>query len=167
MLFYNVKEKIVTLHGISFNTVRPPSEDEWEEIISEKPKAPTLEDLGWVSGVYIGNGYIGNSGDIFKCTNQKLSNRNHNIYPTEHYAESSLAERKLIFLRDSKFYRNGWKPDWGNINAKWCIVIQGNVLRVEVCYTNAQLFSFRDSEIAQRFLNEQRELLEIWIKKFD
>jgi len=47
-------------------------------------------------------------------------------------------------------------------------VHMGNWDVVEYYFTNhvMDLFSFQSEEVAQRFLNEQRELLEVWAKKF-
>lgn len=147
-----------------------PSSEFWEEII-EQPKAPKWEDLESVSGYYVSTG-----SNLFLCENHDpvISNRNtyptnRNTYPTKRHAEAALAEAQLLQLRDSKFYRNGWKPDWGSDENKYTICITNSTqgLGIDNWLDYPQLFSFQDEETAQRFLNEQRELLEIWAKKFD
>jgi hypothetical protein len=97
---------------------------------------------------------------------EKLVSNNYEalVLPNE-YSESVVAERKLMQLRN--WYRDGWKPD---LKDDCWYVYKSNggfhILRTEFSGHQVDLFSFQSEEVAQRFLNEQRELLEVWAKKF-
>lgn len=86
-----------------------------------------------------------------------------------HYTESENhttfeALRKLTILRD--FYNKGWKPDWFHTVAtsetKYDIVVElnGNIVPKNN-YIGRKILTFKTSEIRNKFLEEQKELLEI------
>ena len=65
-----------------------------------------------------------------------------------------------MFLRD--YYNEGWQPDWSNYNEiKWTIENVNNNLTVTNEYTFNQVMFFNSEKLAELFLNEQKELLEI------
>jgi hypothetical protein len=109
--------------------------------------------------------YINASSDIGVLTEKFSSSANKNTYPTKEHAEAALAEAQLLQLRN--WYRDGWKP---TVNEFCWYVFKGSedLLGSETKYTERQilLFSFQSEEVTERFLNEQRELLEVWAKKF-
>ena len=74
--------------------------------------------------------------------------------------EALEALRKLIVLKD--YYNEGWQPDWKNPDViKHTIEVFSNELRKSGNYTLQQLLVFKTKEIRNKFLEEQRELLEI------
>ena len=73
------------------------------------------------------------------------------------------ALRKLVILRD--YYNEGWQPDWSNKNRiHFCIRVRNNKITIDnnsdINEFNTVLV-FRDYTIRDKFLEEQRELLEI------
>lgn len=72
---------------------------------------------------------------------------------------ASEALRKLILLRD--YYNEGWQPNWKNISIKYYILFDEDKLRIGSCSDYRRVLSFKNKEIAEKFLNEQRELIEI------
>ena len=74
-----------------------------------------------------------------------------------------MALLKLLFLRD--YYNEDWKPDWSNENEiHFCIRVKNNSITVgnnlNINNFNAILV-FRDYITRDKFLNEQRELIQI------
>ncbi|HFA9665316.1 TPA: hypothetical protein WM907_001439 [Neisseria gonorrhoeae] len=85
------------------------------------------------------------------------------IYPTKELSDAAEAIRRLLFLRD--YYNEGWKPDWSNENEiHFCIRVKNNSITVgnnlNINNFNAILV-FRDYITRDKFLNEQRELIQI------
>lgn len=77
--------------------------------------------------------------------------------------EALEALRKLIVLRD--YYNEGWQPDWSKKNSMhFCIRVRNNKITID---SNSDInefntvLVFRDYTIRDKFLEEQRELLEI------
>ena len=73
------------------------------------------------------------------------------------------ALRKLIILRD--YYNEGWQPDWSKKNKMhFCIRVRNNKITTD---SNSDInefntvLVFRDYTIRDKFLEEQKELLEI------
>jgi len=114
----------------------------------QKAPAPTFEEA-W------NNSH--NSKEIFYSSNcDKVCSG----YPTQELADASEALRRLLFLRD--YYNEGWQPDWKNPDViKHTIEVFSNELRKSGNYTLQQLLVFKTKEIRNKFLEEQRELLEI------
>ena len=69
------------------------------------------------------------------------------------------ALNKLIILRD--YYNEGWQPDWKSDNKKYIIERYEDELRVIGIFGTGAILHFRKLNIAERFLEEQKELLEI------
>nr|DAP89642.1 MAG TPA: hypothetical protein [Caudoviricetes sp.] len=70
------------------------------------------------------------------------------------------ALRKLVILRD--YYNEGWEPDWEDGDEyKYCIKNFGNELYTIDLDYSARVMTFKTPEIRDKFLEEQRELLEI------
>lgn len=77
--------------------------------------------------------------------------------------EALEALRKLIVLRD--YYNEGWQPDWSKKNKMhFCIRVRNNKITTD---SNSDINEFNtvlvfiDYTIRDKFLEEQRELLEI------
>jgi hypothetical protein len=155
----NTTDKIKELKELEQRMAALRQEIEKEE--ADKVKVPTWEDAvegkdGWWLGAF---SYIN------KQENFMPSKHNKNCFPHEQFPKSILALAQLTFLRD--YYRNGWKPEKGKD------VFFVRRFGGDLCYTfykfcgdDTDLFSFKDKETAQRFLNEQRELLEEYYKMF-
>ena len=125
-----------------------------------KDEPMTWEKLGEVYGWFIDDDSK-LRGRVYDDSFQK----NKNIYPTKEHAEAALAEAQLLRLRN--WYRDGWKPTMSKFC--WVIILRKGKLKIwESVYEsdNISSFIFQSKEIAERFLNEQRELLEVWAKKF-
>ena len=86
-----------------------------------------------------------------------------NNYPKKENVFCFEALRKLIILRD--YYNEGWQPDWSKKNKMhFCIRVRNNKITID---SNSDInefntvLVFRDYTIRDKFLEEQRELLEI------
>lgn len=84
-------------------------------------------------------------------------------YPSQELADASEALRRLLFLRD--YYNKGWQPDWSKKNKMhFCIRVRNNKITTnsdsDINEFNTVLV-FRDYTIRDKFLEEQKELLEI------
>ena len=88
--------------------------------------------------------------------------------PSEELANATVALLKLLFLRD--YYNEGWQPDWCNqYQEKFCIInFLGEIDLIN--YSKKSKFeenkfyhvlTFETEEIRDKFLEEQKELLEI------
>ena len=69
------------------------------------------------------------------------------------------ALKKLILLRD--YYNEGWQPDWTKATVKYCIEVYGEDLSIIDFQFKLKPMAFKTREIRDKFLEEQRELLEI------
>ena len=69
------------------------------------------------------------------------------------------ALKKLIILRE--YYNEGWQPDWEDGEEKFSIQVCEGELDTFKSLELQRVFSFRTGEIRDKFLKEQRELLEI------
>lgn len=109
-------------------------------------KIPTFEEA-WD---YTKNVYIDKIGNFKKYEG----------YPSQELANAFEALRKLIFLRD--YYNSNCKPDWNNSDKfKYCIEIYRGNLESMNYNTTYKIMFFKTPEIRDKFLEEQRELLEI------
>lgn len=87
-------------------------------------------------------------------------NKKEKVFLSETYFYAFDALRKLTILRD--YYNEGWQPDWRNYNEiKWTIENVNNNLTVTNEYTFNQVMFFNSEKLAFKFLEEQKELLEI------
>ena len=85
-------------------------------------------------------------------------------YSSEPYTSKEMfnafeALKCLVFLRD--YYNKGWQPDWNDNHTKYCIELEGLDISALNHSCNARVMSFKTTEIRDKFLEEQRELLEI------
>ena len=89
-------------------------------------------------------------------------------YPSQELADAAEALRRLLFLRD--YYNGDWKPDWDNpYQKKFCIINFLEEIDL-IDYDEKSKFeenkfyhilAFGTEEIRDKFLEEQKELLEI------
>ena len=83
-------------------------------------------------------------------------------YPTQELADAAEALRRLLFLRD--YYNEGWQPDLKNKEQSGVSVIldiEGIFFVGVLKETETYALVFKDEKVAKRFIEEQRELLEI------
>lgn len=85
------------------------------------------------------------------------------VAPNKELADATMALLKLLFLRD--YYNEGWQPNWSKENKMhFCIRVRNNKITTnsdsDINEFNTVLV-FRDYTIRDKFLEEQRELLEI------
>ena len=80
--------------------------------------------------------------------------------PSEELVDATIALLKLLFLRD--YYNEGWQPDWTDGDEyKYCIKNFGNELYTIDLDFSARVMTFKTPEIRDKFIEEQKELLEI------
>jgi hypothetical protein len=80
-------------------------------------------------------------------------------YINEGYELAFEALKKLVILRD--YYNGGWQPNWNIGSTKYCIEQEGlDVSAINHIY-NSRVMCFETDEIRNKFLEEQKELLEI------
>lgn len=82
-------------------------------------------------------------------------------YINEEYERAFEALKKLVILRD--YYNEGWQPDWKSSKGFWkhSIVCYEGKIHKDLSYKISMIFTFKTEEIRDKFLEEQRELLEI------
>lgn len=87
-----------------------------------------------------------------------------NILPSKQAAEAHLVLMQLHQLRD--YYRQGWLPDYTDAFNKFCIVQHFDYYSYEHNYEIVassiipRFLSFQSKEIAEKFLNNFRDLIE-------
>lgn len=83
------------------------------------------------------------------------------VAPNKELADATNALLKLLFLRD--YYNEGWQPDWDINKVKYIIKRHGNrhFSNIETSENHPSVLYFKSKEIRDKFLKEQRELLEI------
>lgn len=80
--------------------------------------------------------------------------------PSEELVDATIALLKLLFLRD--YYNEEWQPDWKNdYENKYVILVENDKIECEKNYSYKRVLAFKTSEIRDKFLEDQRELLEI------
>ena len=119
----------------------------WEEFCKMYP----VKDDEW---------YISASSNIIRMSQGKrYTFYNCNILPSLQSAKAHLAYMQLHQLRDC--YRQGWLPDWKNENQiKWCIYFEKNIFVVKPIYHRSHFLSFQSEEIARKFLENFKNLIE-------
>lgn len=80
-------------------------------------------------------------------------------YPKQDLANAAEALRRLLFLRD--YYNEGWEPDWKDNFCKYTIECYESELYTDDSYNFDKVMSFKTEELRDKFLEEQKELLEI------
>ena len=80
-------------------------------------------------------------------------------YIHEEYERAFEALKKLTILRD--YYNEGWQPDWEDEEEKFSIQVCEGEFHTFESIECQRVFSFKTEEIRDKFLEEQRELLEI------
>jgi len=79
-------------------------------------------------------------------------------YINEEYERAFEALKKLVILRD--YYNEGWQPDWKEGEIKYVIYCKSDRVLGSIVRDNNVTLSFKDEEIRDKFLEEQKDLLE-------
>lgn len=118
----------------------------WEEFCNMYP----VKDDEW---------YISASSNIIRMSQGKrYTFYNCNILPSLQSAKAHLALMQLHQLRDC--YRQGWVPDWKDDIIKYCIVLESNRCVIYKNITTCNFLSFQSMELAEKFLNNFKDLIE-------
>ena len=103
--------------------------------------------------------YISESSNIIRMSQGKrYTFYNCNILPSLQSAKAHLALMQLHQLRDC--YRQGWVPDWKDDIIKYCIVLESNRCVIYKNITTCNFLSFQSMELAEKFLNNFKNLIE-------
>ena len=83
--------------------------------------------------------------------------------PSEELVDATIALLKLLFLRD--YYNEGWQPDWKddsikNVN-KYVMFVEKGMFVIGDVFFSSRVLACKSRKIAIKFLEEQKELLEI------
>ena len=118
------------------------------EGFSQKPTF--AEALKWLRDKYLD-----------ECVTYKIDGEK---YFTDYYYSKNApyksfeALRKLTIFRD--YYNDGWQPDWSKKDKKYCIEYEETSISPINHICNSRVMTFKTEEIRDKFLEEQRELLE-------
>lgn len=122
-----------------------------EKELTKKELPKSWEELERVKGYFIGSSSgIGDWRGV-------AENPNKNTFKTKKQAESALAMAQLSQLM--AVYNDGWEPDWGNGNLKYCIWASNNVV-VTARSTANTFLSFKTLKLRDEFLKNFRPLIE-------
>lgn len=137
------------------------SEQKDKEIIvlkKKKSKFPTWEDLGNISGVFIGAG-----SEFFEDSCIPTSNSNRNVFLTEKHAKSALAMAQisqLIPYYGGKITNDEWKDS--SIRKYIIFRKMGYVGRCEA-YSNYEFLAFHTAEQRDEFLKNNEQLVKDYL----
>ena len=81
------------------------------------------------------------------------------VAPNKELADATKALLKLLFLRD--YYNEGWQPDWKDSEWKYLIQRYQDELNINKTCSGSRVLAFKSKEIRDKFIEEQKELLEI------
>lgn len=135
---------------IVFEDVKPELPKTWEEFCKQNPIKEKEK--------YIDSSSHISSAMVFPTNRNSISDRN--VLPSKEAAEQHLALMQLHQLRDC--YRQGWVPDWKNTKfSKYCIECVNDSYHINAYYTSINFLSFQSREIAEEFLNNFKDLIEL------
>lgn len=137
------------------------SEQKDKEIIvlkKKKSKFPTWEDLGNISGVFIGAG-----SEFFEDSCIPTSNSNRNVFLTEKHAKSALAMAQISQLIP---YYGGkiTNDEWEDCSIRKYIIFRkmSYVGRCEA-YSNYEFLAFHTAEQRDEFLKNNEQLVKDYL----
>ena len=121
--------------------------------LAKKELPKTWEDLGDIKGYYV------DTASVVDIVDGLTYEDNKNIFATKEQAEASIALAQLSQLRE--VYRNGWVPDWTDIDEnKFIIDFTKNKIDRSMYYTSTAFLSFQDKETRDLFLENLKDLIE-------
>lgn len=137
------------------------SEQKDKEIIvlkKKKSKFPTWEDLGNISGVFIGAG-----SEFFEDSCIPTSNNNRNVFLTEKHAKSALAMAQisqLIPYYGGKITNDEWKD---SSIRKYIIFRKMSYVGRCEAYSNYEFLAFHTAEQRDEFLKNNEQLVKDYL----
>ena len=131
-----------------------------EKEITESALPNTWEEFCKMYPVKDDEWYIGGNSNINLLKEGIRYNTSHrNVLPSLQAAKAHLALMQLHQLRDC--YRQGWLPDWSDDNQmKYGIYFDRYILVVQSIYYCSTFLSFQSEEIAEKFFNNFKDLIE-------
>jgi hypothetical protein len=128
------------------------------EVIYLKPITPTLpkkwEDLKKVTGWYADE-----VSQASRCGDMPAHSNNYNVFVTKAQADASIALAQLSQLRE--VYRQGWKPNWCENIYKHFIYYYEGEISIACNHYHSHFLSFQSKEVAEEFLKNFKDLIEI------
>lgn len=122
----------------------------WEEFCERNPVTPDEYWIETVDSRYC-NGFKDRKRDI---------NKDKNVCVSLQEAKAFTALMQLRQLR--KAYVKNWEPNWMDENTKYCIeVVNSKAFLVHSWYHKSRILSFPSRELAEQFLTNFEDLLEI------
>ena len=130
-----------------------------EKEITESALPNTWEEFCKMYPVKDDEWYISASSNIIRMSQGKrYTFYNCNILPSLQSAKAHLAYMQLHQLRDC--YRQGWVPNWKDDIIKYCILLESNRCVIYKNITICNFLSFQSMELAEKFLNNFKDLIE-------
>lgn len=138
---YEIDKEQSTFEKIVFKEIKKELPESWDE-------------LGEIEGYYVND--FSKISAFFQTHTKNGINRN--TFATEEQAEASIALAQLSQLRE--VYRQGWTPDWNDTNPKYVIEFNKNGIHKNIWYSLNNFLSFQSKEIAEKFLENFKDLIE-------
>ena len=122
----------------------------WEEFCKRNPVTPDEYWIETVESRYCNNTY----------ERERDIDMDKNVCVSLQEAQAFTALMQLRQLR--KAYVGNWEPNWENsISVKYCIEVNSNELSIHSWYHKSQTLSFPSCGLAEQFLTNFKDLLEI------
>lgn len=139
---------------------------EWFAPYEEKKYARSWEELDKIGGYFISNDSKIHEYGVIDFSMETNGN-NRNIYATKNQAKSALAEAQLSQLLKQIYDSESWKPVWGGTRTNYCITLFDGVAKISTLSSNAMFLAFPTLKLAYQFLENHRELIEIYFSKYN
>lgn len=124
----------------------------------KKSKFPTWEDLGNISGVFIGAG-----SEFFEDSCIPTSNNNRNVFLTEKHAKSTLAMAQISQLMP---YYGGEidNDEWEDYSIrKYVIFREVNYVKLDIFCRKYEFLAFHTAEQRDEFLKNNEQLVKDYL----
>lgn len=137
---------------------------DWFALYEEKKEySKTWDDIKMLTGFFVGT-----NSKIYTHHNYDGCTHNRNLYATENQAKAALAEAQLSQLLKEIYKGEGWKPNWeNNEQMKHCIIFDAKRITQVRRLSYSAFIALPTQELAEQFLENHRELIETYFKKFE
>lgn len=136
---------------------------DWFALYEEKKEySKTWDDIKMLTGFFVGT-----NSKIYTHHNYDGCTHNRNLYATENQAKAALAEAQLSQLLKEIYEGEEWKPIWDGTAESYCITLFDGVIEVKTWSSNAMWIALPNKKLAEQFLENHRELIETYFKKFE
>lgn len=136
---------------------------DWFALYEEKKEySKTWDDIKMLTGFFVGT-----NSKIYTHHNYDGCTHNRNLYATENQAKAALAEAQLSQLLKEIYEGEEWKPVWDGTAESYCITLFDGVIEVKTWSINAMWIALPNKKLAEQFLNNHRDLIETYFKKFE